>query len=181
MRRLSEITKTPVRQRIADNKKFDRLYECLKEGAKESMKELRSAVSRHDNENTDALLLYGMYFLRKDVPDIKMGLSYIREAALRKNDRAAFILGFLNETGLLFQSHMNHLLWYEQAAERGYFPAVQRIQRFEYDKEHNHYLNIEEILQGIEESKEKKRLCLLINDLKEAGARYEILLFIGGV
>lgn len=64
-------------------------------GNKEDIRALRRNAFNKDAVQTDALLLFGIHII-KEGKDINYGLSLVSDAAAKKNDRAAYILGWLN-------------------------------------------------------------------------------------
>lgn len=115
-------------EREYENHIFDINYSLLV-GDKQDIKELRKSAFDKKNVQTDARFLFGIHIVTRE-NDVKYGLSLISDAALKRNDRAAFILGWLNETRLMFSTinnNNNARKWYRESAERGYQPSIAKM------------------------------------------------------
>ena len=154
-----------------DDREFDELFSLLKEKYPEKTN-LRKLAFKHDAKHTNAMLVYGLYLIKRNLlGDEERGLSFLAEAANRKNDRAAYILGWLHETSLLYSGDKGKCRkWYGEAAERGYQPAIQKKE--ELMKNGFYSSNPKNIRKReskiiVEETKEIKRLRSIQAYLKE--------------
>ena len=115
--------KKPVDEELAaqaeQDREFDTLFAILQNPSEEGLKELQKLAFLHEKKHSDAILLYGLY--------CGVDVSRINEAAfLKKSNRAAYLLGWMNETNVLYKG-LGQRSWYREAAERGYQPAIRKV------------------------------------------------------
>lgn len=115
-------------EREKENFIFDSNFELLN-GNKDDVKQLMKNAYNKESIQTDAILLFGIHLIAEG-KDIKYGLSLVADSAQKRNDRAAYILGWLNETKLIFSTinnDNNYRKWYRESAERGYQPSIEKM------------------------------------------------------
>ncbi len=181
--RLASETKSTVSAKDAETRKredaaFDTLYPLLY-GSREDLAKLRKAAFDKDNVQTDALFLFGIHMIVSG-KDRSYGLSLVKKAAMSRNDRAAYIFAWLNETCLMFDTPFNGnncREYYFESAERGYQPSILKMiemirSGYYCPDDYEEQARWEAEFSGIDE-KEKNRLDSIKGLLTEAAENKE--------